>query len=153
MPEEVVTDGGPEFKGMYNDLCKLLKVDHILINAYSPAENAEVERKNKIISDFLSKYCNDHQEDWDEYVHLAAFHYNCSRHAITKQIPFCLERGTEPRLEIDEIFNTVIGHDDDINITLWTKEMIPKITKSLREASRQIRKVQLKNLKNKKSLT
>ena len=134
-PEEVTTDGGSEIKGMYDRLCLLLKVKHIVINAYHPSENAQVERKNKVISDFLSKHCQQDQSNWDEFVRLAAFHYNCSRHVVTKQIPFCLERGINPRLEIDQILNTSISQNEDMNINLWNKEVVPKLSKALNSAA------------------
>src|SRR5688500_18317879 len=70
---------------------------------------------------------------------LQLFIYNCSRHAITKQIPFCLEKGVNPRLEIDQILKSAINQNDDINTNLWTKELYPKITKILGEASRNLK--------------
>ena len=129
---------------MNDKLCKLLTVKHIFINAY-PSEYEEVERKNKIISDFISKHCHFQQSNWDEFVRLAAFQYNCTRHAITKQIPFCLERGVHPRLEIDQIFKTAVNNNDSMNISMWTKELVPKIVKSLNEAAKKILDNQKKN--------
>jgi hypothetical protein len=123
----------------------LLSVKHIQINAYNPSENGQVERKNKTIADFIRKLCNENQENWDKFVRLAAFEYNCSPHIITKKIPFYLEQGFYPRLEIDQILKTAINQNDAMNLNLWTRELLPKIKTAIQEASKKIKAERDKN--------
>ena len=45
-------------------------------------------------------------------------------------------------VEIDQIMKTAINQNDDLNVNLWTKELVPKISKALLEASKMIQQKQ-----------
>ena len=59
----------------------------------------------------LLKFVDKEQKDWDVYLDAIVFSYHVSRHDSTKQSPFVLEYGRQPRLPIE--FNTKLASSED----------------------------------------
>src|SRR5215472_6848877 len=104
MPEAIMTDGGPEYKEVWEEIYKMLKIKHFTTTPYHPQANGLVESKNKMMIQILEKHCHDHQRDWDKYIPMAVLEYNCTENYTTKETPYFLVYGIEPRSPLDVVF-------------------------------------------------
>ena len=69
--------------------------------AYHPPTDGQTERINEIIiiQAYLRAFTNYFQNDWEDWLDLAEFAYNNSRHSATGFSPFFTEHGYDPDIE------------------------------------------------------
>ena len=97
-PIEVVTDQGKEFcAALTLDLFKLMQIKHSTTSAYHPQCNSQAEVANKTIAKYLASVVDSTTLDWELYLAPLMFSYNTSFHTATKNSPFFLTFGIEPR--------------------------------------------------------
>ena len=65
--------------------------------AFHPQTDGQTERTNQEIEAYLRIYCSNHPETWTEHLPLMEFSYNNCIHSVTKQTPFSLLLGYQPR--------------------------------------------------------
>ena len=66
VPLEVHTDQGRNFDSkLIKELSQLLGIRKTRITPLHPQSNDQVERQNRTILEYLSKYITDNQKDWD----------------------------------------------------------------------------------------
>ena len=65
--------------------------------AFHPQTDGQTERTNQEIEAYLRIYCSNHPETWTEHLPLMEFSYNNRVHLVTKQTPFSLLLGYQPR--------------------------------------------------------
>jgi len=80
---------------------RLLAVKKVNTAAYRPQTNGLVERFNRTLATMISMYVDSKHRDWDRYIPYLIFAYNTTIHPATKESPFFLMYGREPRLPID----------------------------------------------------
>ena len=68
-----------------------------LSSAYHPQTDGETERTNQELETYLRIFCDGHPERWSSLLPMAEFHHNSSTHSSTKQTPYSLILGYEPR--------------------------------------------------------
>lgn len=99
-PAWIRTDGGPCFKG--NNLRHWLeeecKVGLKQGASYDSNFHSCVERIQGTFLNNLRATLGDDTKNWDEHVRAVAFMYNCTSHSSTKESPYVLMFGREPRL-------------------------------------------------------
>lgn len=76
-------------------------IDHRVASPYHPQTGGHTERYNRTLCGMLAKYVNDEQSDWDEKINSMLFAYRTSIHSSTKETPFYLVYGRQPRLPVD----------------------------------------------------
>ena len=104
LPNQIISDRGPQFVSNFmRELNRLLGIETTPSTAFHPQTNGQVERINRILGDYLRKYCNNKTDNWDKLLPLAEFAYNNSVSTSTKYSPFYLNYGLNPRIEFDEI--------------------------------------------------
>ena len=65
-PDVIHTDQGSNFTSeLKQDLCRLFMIEKTRTTTYQPPRNGQVERLNRVIADTLSKYCDEHPQEWD----------------------------------------------------------------------------------------
>ena len=69
--------------------------------ARHPQTDGQSEREIQTLITALRAFCNDHQDDWDDYLDMLELGFNSAVQASTQRSPFELLYGTEPRLPID----------------------------------------------------
>ena len=65
--------------------------------AFHPQTDGQTERTNQEIEAYLRIYCSNHPETWTEHLPLMEFSHNNRVHSVTKQTPFALLLGYQPR--------------------------------------------------------
>jgi hypothetical protein len=66
--------------------------------AYHPQSDGQTERVNQEMEQYLRLFVNERQDNWDELLPLAEFQYNNRIHSSTRETPFVLDTGMQPRM-------------------------------------------------------
>ena len=80
------------------EVCNLLGVKKINTTAYHPQTNGLTERFNRTLTDMLAKKVDKSGRDWDTHLPFVLFAYRTSVQESTKESPFYLLYGRDPRL-------------------------------------------------------
>ena len=76
VPLEVHTDQGRNFDSkLIKELSQLLGIRETRATPLHPQSNGQIERQNRTILEYLSKYITDNQIDWDRWVSLYLLAY------------------------------------------------------------------------------
>ena len=96
-PSYVLTDNGPQFAAkLFEAVCTMIGIKHVLTTAYHPQTNGQVERFNKTLAARLRHYVAEHQKDWDEFVQPLTYANNMQVHRSTGTTPFDLVLSRHP---------------------------------------------------------
>lgn len=103
-PEKLLTDQGANFTSeLFQEMCKLLRIDKLQTTAYHPESNGIVERSHQTIMAGLSQFIEEDQRNWDVWLPYVMMAYRSTPHNTTKYSPYYLLHGREMRLPIDWI--------------------------------------------------
>lgn len=96
LPETLLTDNATDFVGkMFQEMCKILGVDHITTTVYHQQANGQSERHHRSLSQYLRIYTEKDLNNWDTWIPYALFTYNATKHCTTKMSPHYLLYGFE----------------------------------------------------------
>jgi hypothetical protein len=122
VPDEITSDRGPQFVNDFAaTLSEQIQTKLNATTAYHPRGNGQTERVNSPITAYLRTYA-ENETEWDEWVDLAEFAYNNTKHATTKVTPFFANSGTHPR--------TIPGKPE--GVLKWNDEAAQKHAKKMR---------------------
>src|SRR5580698_1439513 len=97
LPRRIIHDRDTRFMSKYmTDLFRLLGTKQNPSTAYHPQTDGQTERMNQTLEQYLRIFIEFRQDDWKEWLSLAEFSYNDSKHAATQQTPFFLNYGQHP---------------------------------------------------------
>ena len=69
MPTMVHTDQGRQLEStLFQEMCKLLKIEKTRTTAFHAQSNGLVERMNHTLESMLRAFVSDHQKDWGSYL-------------------------------------------------------------------------------------
>lgn len=98
LPQRIISDRGPQFASqVFQELCEKIGVKSSMSTAYHPQTDGQTERTNQEIEAYLRIYCGNHPEAWVEHLTDLEFSHNNRVHSVTKQTPFSLIMGYEPK--------------------------------------------------------
>lgn len=102
VPESIVSDRDPRFTAhFYAELTKLMGISLHMSTARHPQSDGQSEREIRTLITSLRSFCNDHQDDWDDYLDMLELGFNSAVQASTQRSPFELLYGMKPRLPVD----------------------------------------------------
>lgn len=108
----IKTDQGTEYKGVFDEVCKLLRIDHKCSTAYHPQTIGALERNHKCLNEYLRIFGNERQNDWDEWLMFYCFCYNTTPNIQHNFTPFELIFGKKlntfefcDKNQIDPLYN------------------------------------------------
>ena len=88
LPLEIVSDGGKEFcYKIVEQMLTLMRVKKNTTSPYHPQTNAQVERFNQTVAQYLRTQVNTDTMDWEIYLAPMMFAYNTSFHRTIKISP------------------------------------------------------------------
>ena len=101
VPLEVHTHEGRNFdSNLIKELSQLLGIVKTMARPLHSQSNGQVERQNRTILEYLSKYITDNQEDWDRWISLNLLAYRSSVHTTTGVTPAEMYTCTDLRLPL-----------------------------------------------------
>ena len=101
VPFWIKSDQGRQFQSeLFEEMCKLLGVEHRTSTAFHPQGNSRVERMVKVVGNLLSAFCVS-QKTWDDNLPLLTLAYNCTLHEVTGFSPNYMTFGREVNLPLD----------------------------------------------------
>jgi len=97
--KKIVLDRGPQFASKFmHDICQVLSIEQNISTAYHPEMNAQVERMNHEVAQYLRMYVIYHQDDWTNWLSLAQFTLNNRVSTSTGESAFYLNHGRHPHI-------------------------------------------------------
>ncbi len=106
-PLEFHTDQRKNFESnLFSEMRKQQKINKTRATVLHPQSDGMVERFNRTILQNLSKFVNEHQEDWDHYIPLFMLAYRSLIHESTNHTRAKAIFGNEIRLSCDLEFGT-----------------------------------------------
>ena len=108
VPEQLLSDHGTNFLSeLIQEVCTLLGIDKINTSGYHPQTDSFVERFNRTIITMLSKCVKKHGRDWDAHLPYLLFAYRVSVQESTKESPFFLLYGRDPRIPTETALSII----------------------------------------------
>lgn len=131
-PEQLLSNRGANFLSeLVLEICELLRIKKVNTSGYHPQTNGMVEKFNSTLIGMVSKVAATSGRDWDEHLPFLLFAYRAAMHDSTKESPFFLLYGRDPRIPSESVLNQQVSkyvvdnqdyrHDlvDSFN-TAWT---------------------------------
>lgn len=118
IPKILLSDQGSNFLSqMFQEVCKILKINHITSTAYMPTSVGQIERFHRSLSSYLRIYAEE-KDDWDEWIPFALFTYNTTKHSSTKYSPHFLVYGMEVQIpsNLKQNPNPIYNFDNYVSI-------------------------------------
>ena len=76
-PSVLLSDRGGEWlNAVFQQLLKLLSIDHICTASYRPRLNGSTERIHRWLNTSLGIFCEKYQESWEDYLQAPAYVHN-----------------------------------------------------------------------------
>uniref|UniRef100_A0A0W0FF01 RNA-directed DNA polymerase n=1 Tax=Moniliophthora roreri TaxID=221103 RepID=A0A0W0FF01_MONRR len=98
LPDKIISDRDPRFAAaVFQETMRLLGVKHAMSTAYHPQSDGETERVNQEMEIYLRMFCSKEQTEWSSYLHMAEFAHNNRTHSVTRNSPFFMIMGYNPR--------------------------------------------------------
>ncbi|KAJ8948859.1 hypothetical protein NQ318_013512 [Aromia moschata] len=140
VPLELHSDQGRNFESeLWQEVMKIMGIKKTRTTALHPQSNGMVERHNRTICHYLSKFVSENQRDWDKLVPLFLLSYRSSQHESTTYTPSMLTSGREMKLPTD----LILGHPVEEN----QERSLPEFVEDLRERMDRIHQFAREKLK------
>jgi len=105
VPKAFLSDRGRSYQSMLMELVyELLDVKQLRTTAYHPQGDGQAERSIRTAKEMLRCFVDENQQNWDDGLSLLALAYNSSVNSTTKQTPFKMWFGRDPRMPSDIAF-------------------------------------------------
>jgi len=102
LPESIISNRGVQFAvGIMREVNNLLGIQTKLSMAYYPQTDGQTKRINQELEQYLRVFIDHRQEQWPDWLGTAEFAYNNKIHAVTKNLPFKVNHGQDPRMEFE----------------------------------------------------
>jgi hypothetical protein len=100
LPSQIISDRDPRFASKFtHELCHILGISQNISTAYHPRTDGQSEAKNKWVEQHLRFYVNHYQKNWTYYLPMAEFAHNTWASETTRESPFTLLMGYNPRAD------------------------------------------------------
>lgn len=110
VPEELLSDRGANFlSDLIQSVCDILGVKKINTSGYHPQTDGLVEKFNSTLINMIAKCCEISHHDWDEQLPFLLFAYRSSVQESTKESPFFLLHGRDPRLPTETVLSKPVS--------------------------------------------
>lgn len=136
--KSIKTDQGTEYKGVFDEICKLLNINHTCSTAYHPQTIGALERNHRCLNEYLRIFSNESKSDWDEWIPHYCFSYNTTPSADHEYTPFELIFGRKcndiqflATQKIDPLYNhDSYNHELRYRLQITHSKVLQKIVKS-----------------------
>lgn len=142
-PATITSDRGVQFVSkVTSHFFELLGITRRTTAAYKASTNGLCERFNKTVISILRKFCDEGQNNWDEFIPHALWHYNTSVQSSLGTSPYFMLYGRHPVLILDHLFEGLRRHQEP-----YLREQSRQIDRIRRIATERLRGQQVKQKK------
>jgi hypothetical protein len=104
LPIKIISDRDPRFISKFmKRLFHLIGAKANTSTAYHPRTDGQSKRTNQFLGQFLRPWVNAQQDNWEPHLPIAEFAHNSWRNEMTRQSPFSILMGYEPRVDISNV--------------------------------------------------
>ena len=114
VPTELLSDRRTFLSKLMTEVYKLLGIHKSNTTAYHPQTDGLVGRFNRTLIDMLAKTSNQHGTDWDDHLPYVLFACCSCVQQSTRESPFFLLYGRDPRLPTDKALSLPEGVEIDL---------------------------------------
>jgi hypothetical protein len=126
LPLKIIFDRGPHFSTLFwKYLCYHLGIELRLSTAFHPQTDRQTDQMNAIIEQYLQAHVNYLQDEWADWLLLAAFTANNQASDTTGTSPFCKNKGLDPRCQFDLM--ATAASDINNHCALTTSKILSEI--------------------------
>ena len=144
VPSELLSDRGTAFLSeLMQNVCELMGSKKVNTTAYHPQTDGLVERFNRTLINMLSKKVERSGKDWDEHLPYVLFAYRASVQASTRESPFFLLYGRDPRLPT-EVCLDVSPSRQEMDLDSYKTEVATHMADAWRIARNNVKDAQRK---------
>ena len=141
---KILSDNGTEFKNkLFEQVAKDLGIEHKVYSPpYHPASNGRIEGFHSFLKACLAKHISNSLE-WDELVHLACSVYNFLPNEHSREAPFFLMFGRDPRIPLNDLLRPRIrylGSDETILSLQAMRNIYKMVAHNLKTARKCLEK-------------
>ena len=148
VPDELLSDCGQNFMSeLMAEVCKLLGTKKVNTTGYHPQTDGLVERLNRMLISMLSKCVTQYGRDWDERLPYVLFAYRVSVHESTRESPFHLLYGRDPRLPTETVLCQPTTKYQ-VDIQDYRTELVTHLSDAWHLAQQNISEAQSKQKRN-----
>ncbi len=134
IPKRLHSDQGANFDGtLIKEMCLILGIDKSRTTSYHPQGNGMCERFNRTLLNMLGTLEPHQKADWKSYLSSLVHAYNSTRHESTKETPFYLMFGRQPRLPVDLLFG--LERADGKKMSSYVESMKQRLNEAYDKAS------------------
>ena len=142
VPAELLSDRRKAFLSkLLHEVYALMGMKKSNTTAYHPQTDGLVERFNRTLTDVLAKTVKKGGLDWDEKLPFVLYAYRASVQESTKESPFFLLYGRDPRPPTEEALSPICDRQL-IDIDTYKSEVRERLTSAWKLAQMQVRKAQ-----------
>ena len=139
IPKKIVLDRGPQFASEFmHNICQVLSIEQNILTAYHPETNAQVERMNHEVAQYLRMYVSYHQDDWTNWLPLAQFALNNQVSMSTGESAFYLNHGRHPH--VPHIHNFWVKKEGMAQFGERLKRTIREVEEAMKRALQTLNK-------------
>jgi hypothetical protein len=144
VPEQLLSDRGANFlSDLIQGVCDVLGVKKINTSGYHPQTDGLVEKFNSTLINMIAKCCEVAQHDWDEQLPFLLFAYRSSMQESTKESPFFLLYGRDPRIPTETVLSKPVS-PYLVDLEDYRTELMTKLSCAWSAAEQKIGKAQQK---------
>ena len=101
-PRSLVSDRDSLFTSdFWREFCSCLRIKQRMSTAFHPQTDGQTERQNQTLEAYLRNFVTHRQDDWVDWLGIAAFAYNNAKHSSLGTSPFYANHGFNPNLPRD----------------------------------------------------
>ena len=144
VPFWIKSDQGRQFEAeLFEEMCKLFRIEHKTSTAFHPQGNSRAERMVKVVSNLLSCFCTS-QREWDKELPLLTLAYRSTVHEVTGYTPNYLMLGREVNLPLDIMMGTLSDSQKKI-APAYVSELRDRLHSAFTEVRNNLQKYAEKN--------
>ena len=144
VPEELLSDRGSNFlSDLMMEICRILGIKKLNTSGYHPQTDGLVEKFNSTLLGMMSKCSDSKTLEWDQQLPTLLFAYRSMVQESTKESPFFLLYGRDPRLPTESVLGTT-NAAYLVDMEDYRSEFLLSLAKAQKLALENIRKAQSK---------
>ena len=144
VPQELLSDRGSNFlSDLILEMCSILGIQKVNTSGYHPQTDGLVEKFNSTLINMISKSTDSGGMEWDRQLPLLLFAYRSSVQESTKESPFFLLYGRDPRLPTGSVLDKV-EPSYLVDMEDYRTEFLVSLAKAKKIALENIQKAQTK---------